>query len=105
MSILIKGMEMPTAQQGYMTVRIYYDGTCVRPNWQGDCTVINGAEAVKVPTPHGRLVDINTILHDGNRGCVDELINDPELSEQIKVGVSAARVIVCSAPTIIEAEE
>lgn len=55
--------------------------------------------------PKTYLVDINTILHDGNRGCVDELINDPELSEQIKVGVSAARVIICSAPTIIEAEE
>lgn len=55
MSILIKGMEMP--QEGnWKTVRIYPDGTCAIPNWQGDCTLLKGAQAVEIP-PHGDLID------------------------------------------------
>lgn len=45
MSILISGMEMPK-DGSWTTVRIYPDGTCAVPNWQGDCTLIKGAKAV-----------------------------------------------------------
>lgn len=83
MSILIRGMEMPTAQQGYTTVKIYYDGTCVR-HWQG--TVISEAEAVKVPN-HGRLIDADEL-----RKCIP--------NEEI-----ASRMAITNAPTIIEAEK
>ena len=98
MSILISGIDMP--KKDSVMLWILPNGiACVMDDSDRQYKVI------EIPAPHGRLVDINTILHDSNRGCIDELINDPELSELIKVGVSAARVIICSAPTIIEAEE
>ena len=103
MSILIKGMEMPTVQQGYMTVRIYYDGTCVRPNWQGDCTVIKGAEAVNVPTPHGRLIDA-----DDTEGA---MVEKGQASKRYRIGEfwelngAEIREALATVPTIIESEE
>ena len=55
MGIYIDGMEMPK-EGSWTTVRIYPDGTCARPNWQGDCTLIKGTKAVPV-SPHGDLID------------------------------------------------
>ena len=55
MGVYIKGMEMP--QDGsWITVRIYPDGTCGRPDAFGDCSLYNGVKAIPVP-PHGRLID------------------------------------------------
>ena len=59
MSVLIRGMEMPKAGN-WKTIRIYYDGTCAEPNWQGDCKYMQGCEAVPVP-PHGRLIDADAL--------------------------------------------
>ena len=53
--IYIKGMEMPKAG-GWKTIRIFYEGTCAVPNWQGDCTLMKGCEAIPVPD-HGQLID------------------------------------------------
>lgn len=87
MSILIKGMKMPTAQQGCMTIRIYRDGKCVS-HPQG--TLIKGVEAVEVRTPHGRLIDADALTGkaymDGKLMCVE--MDDIE-----------------EAPTIIDPEE
>ena len=55
MGIYIDGMEMPK-EGSWTTVRIYPDGTCAVPNWQGDCTLIKDTKAVPVP-PHGDLID------------------------------------------------
>ena len=63
MSVYIKGMEMPT-EGNWKTVRIYPDGTCAIPNWQGDCTLIKGATAFSVPD-HGRLIDADALYKDG----------------------------------------
>ena len=60
MSVLIKGMEMPKAGN-WKTIRVYYDGTCAEPNWQGDCKVMKGCEAVPVPD-HGDLIDRDEIF-------------------------------------------
>ena len=59
MSVLIKGMEMPKAGN-WKTICIYYDGTCEEPNWQRDCTYMQGCEAVTVP-PHGKLIDADVL--------------------------------------------
>lgn len=59
MSILIKDIEMPK-EGNWTTVRIYPDGTCAVPNWQGDCTLIKGAQAISVPS-HGRLIDSDAL--------------------------------------------
>lgn len=91
MSILIKGMDMPTAQQGCMTIRIYRAGECVS-HPQG--TLIKGVEAVEVRTPHGRLIDADA-LEDSEMWDEDEC--------------EYARIFyaddIDNAPTIIEAEE
>lgn len=55
MGVLIKGLEMPKAGN-WKTIRIYYDGTCAEPNWQGDCKVMKGCEAVHIPD-HGDLIE------------------------------------------------
>ena len=65
MSVLIKGMKMPKAGN-WKTIRIYYDGTCAEPNWQGDCNLLKGCEAVPIPN-NGDLIDeqptINPVKH------------------------------------------
>lgn len=60
MSVLIRGMEMPKAGN-WKTIRIYYDGTCAEPNWQGDCKYMHGCEAVPVPK-HGDLIDADKLV-------------------------------------------
>ena len=55
MGIYLPNMEMPK-EGSWTTVRIYPDGTCAVPNWQGDCTLIKDTKAVPVQ-PHGRLID------------------------------------------------
>ena len=102
MSILIKGVDMPKTQQGCMTIRIYYDGACVR-HPQG--TVIKGAEAVEVTTPHGRLLD-GDALRDGIYHEAFE--TDSELQKWDSgcwVRYKMFENHMDNAPTIIEAEE
>lgn len=91
--IYIKGMEMPKAGN-WKTIRIYYDGTCAEPNWQGDCKVMKGCEAVPVPD-HGDLIDR------------DELINRVDLFIDSAAGVANMAVWagdVADAPAVIPAE-
>jgi len=68
MGIYINGMEMPK-EGSWKTVRIYPDGTCAVPNWQGDCTLIKGAQAVSVP-PHGDLIERKTAYDSLLNGMV-----------------------------------
>lgn len=86
MSVLIKGMEMPKAGN-WKTIRIYYDGTCAEPNWQGDCRYMHGCEAVSVP-PHGRLIDGDALAK------LEVIPSDNWVFRAIE-----------KVPTIIEAEE
>lgn len=113
MSILIKGVDAPNMCRNcwfaFTGPDFYY---CHAPGRDGEAYDYDQAESIpedcpigEVPTPHGRLIDVETVLHDGDRGCIDELVNDPFVSDEYKVGVKAARVIVCSAPIIIESEE
>ena len=87
MAIMIKGIDMPKTQQGCMTIRIYRDGECVS-HPQG--TLIKGAEAVEVPTQHGRLIDADVLTGEQYR--------------QGNIMVVEMNAIE-NAPTIIEAEE
>lgn len=90
MGIYIDGMEMP--QEGsWTTVRIYPDGTCAVPNWQGDCTLIKDTKAVPVP-PHGRLGDLDK-LADNMRSATAGMEHRAIIMHEIR-----------RAPTIIPAE-
>ena len=57
MGVYIKGIEMPK-EGNWATIRIYPDGSCAVPNWQGDCTFIKDAKAIPVSS-HGDLIDRN----------------------------------------------
>ena len=82
MSILIKGMEMPK-EGNWKTIRIYPDGTCAVPNWQGDCTLIKDAKAVPVP-PHGDLIDRREAIIDANERAYDFWLSDDEVNATIQ---------------------
>ncbi len=97
MSVLIKGMEMP--QDGsWKTIRIYPDGTCAIPNWQGDCTFLKGTQAVELP-PHGRLIDIEPFM----RGLYEE-IQMGQITYTSQEIYDMMDNEIKSMPTIIEAE-
>lgn len=57
--LIIHGMEMPKAGN-WKTIRIYPDGTCSAPNWQGDCRVLS-CIAVPLTEGHGRLIDADEL--------------------------------------------
>lgn len=87
MSVLIKGMEMPKADN-WKTIRIYYEGTCAEPNWQGDCKYMQDCEAVPIH-PHGRLIDADALKLDLTKFY----------------GVGMILRLIDEQPTIIEAED
>ena len=60
MSILLKGLKMPEGDNAVVVV-IHSNGTVDRPNWQWDCTLIKGAEAISIPD-HGNLIDKDVLL-------------------------------------------
>ena len=63
MSILIKGMEMPTYEQGVRTINIYADGVVTN---YAEVTI---GKAVPVPE-HGRLIDADAM-------CDGLVLNNP----------------------------
>lgn len=95
MSILIKGMEMP--KKGcHHTLTIYADGTIAI----GKST---DYKAVEIPTPHGRLIDVDAFFED--------ICND--LNDMTRIGIAVdgnwlwAKLddALNNAQTIIEKEE
>jgi hypothetical protein len=59
MSVLIKGMEMPTEEYGTMTIKIYPNGHVAE--YIGDMGRV--WDAVPVP-PHGRLIDADALHYN-----------------------------------------
>lgn len=99
MSILIKGVDLHSIPDDeYMVVRIWNDGSISTAS----CSYgVNHGEkrAVEVPTPHGRLIDVD----EADKYAYDEL----ELANGYLTGWEAARAmqkIYQSVSTVIEAE-
>ena len=89
MSILIKGMEMPT--DSFIRIILYPNGQAVKAN----AVDYEEFEAIPVP-PHGRLIDVNAL-------CVTAIdITDLPVGECLMVYLKED---IDNAPTIIEAEE
>ena len=88
--IYLPNMEMPK-EGSWTTVRIYPDGTCAVPNWQGDCTLIKDTKAVPVP-PYGRLIDADAFLEL----CVDYAVtpSDYEFCKRLEYALTKARTII-----------
>ena len=109
MSILIKGMEMPDECAKCVFID-YYKG-------QWYCHAINDlletgqsykderCPLVEVPTPHGRLKDVDVIIIDECHSCDGccEVI-ECDCLNCTKAGCDTIRALN-DAPTIIEAEE
>ena len=79
MSVLIKGLEMPEGDKALVIV-INSNGTVDRPNWQWDCTLIKGAEAIPVSDNE------DTISRRAAIKAIDDLPNCPN-------GYSAAKAV------------
>lgn len=85
MSILIKGMEMPTKKHGAVLI-IYPSGKCAFEDGKT-------YQAVPVP-PHGRLIDADALIDAGW-----QLSRDNIFTGKYEIA------LLSSVPTIIEAEE
>ena len=96
MSVLIKGMEMPMSGD-VLDILVFPNGEVQKRCSVNAFHLVRKASAVPVPTPHGRLID------------ADSLIAEHEEAAYSHAGASygfhmAARSWVMQAPTIIEAE-
>ena len=101
MSLLIKGMKMPTrcgeCPCAYSTEGMYWD-TCQAVDDQNDIEQFwrsgrpDWCPLVEVPTPHGRLADADALLERLQMTAIDPV-------------PSWIRAEIIIAPTIIEAEE
>lgn len=93
MTILIKGMKMPTDPFYPIHATIYADGTVITGHGIGEFA----KEAVSVPTPHGRLVDAG-VFEKANAYFWNKDFINPKYPDTLADLVNAA-------PTVIEAEE
>ena len=90
MSILIKGIDIPKCSNEDCIVVIRHDKAEVWQTGYKERTV----EAIQIPTPHGRLIDVDELL--------SHLSKDPLFNLVERYGVSG---VIESRPTILEAEE
>ena len=99
MSVLIKGMEMPT--EGYIDVRIKCNGTAsfaIANN-----PYFKAVEAVPIP-PHGRLIDADALIEK----VIAKYLKHERKGELVFAAAEIKQDIcdlISDAPTIIEAEE
>ena len=91
MSIIIKGLNMPKASNEDCMAVIRSNGKV--EVWQTGMKEFE-AQAIQIPTPHGRLIDKDELL--------SHLKKDPLFDLVERYGVSG---VIESRPTIIEAEE
>jgi len=101
MSLFIKGMELP--KSGEKIIILTSSGYIEDVSGQ----VIEGAEAVSIPTPHGRLIDekcIKEYITDTTKGFEEMNRNDLQ-NYSLIAGLRTVEVMIEHAPTIIEAEE
>ena len=90
MSILIKGIDMPKCSNEDCFIIIRKDKAVVNQTGYKERTV----QAIQIPTPHGRLIDMDELL--------SHIKKDPLFSLVERYGVSG---VIESRPTILEAEE
>lgn len=114
MSVLIKGMEMPTS---CIECRFGYDGKCFAHQPFKRFVLGQEVDCPLAPVPpHGRLIDADALLHSLDAEICDCNPSHFDLEDKdgygswmlrngINTGIVAARVRIKNATTIIEAEE
>lgn len=101
MSILIKNLDMPKDE--ILSIQIHPDGSV----YQGLPLFLNKlqAQAVKIPTPHGDLVD-RDIVRDECYKTMEELIQSTTINMSAEsLSLLCGFTIINNVPTIIEAED
>lgn len=89
MSLIIKGMDMPKDDD--MNITITKDG---RIYWDNKYHMI--AQAVEIPTPHGRLIDADEMQDKAYKRYFNNTISS--------YGMFEVNRAIDNAPTILEAE-
>ena len=89
MSVLIKGMEMPALCQ---ECDLYIEGACYAKGYRDyrsimDMSKPDDCPLIEVPTPHGRLADLDKMISDF-WDCDSMIIGNYEL-EKIKAVIEA----------------
>ena len=102
MSVLVKGMEMPSGCNMCQLRDLYYDYYICRAKKLNDGRYLDvndvanrrhrNCPLIEVPTPHSRLIDADELI-----GYLNEWLSDP-------VALSGFTRIINHQPTIIEAE-
>ena len=98
MSLIIKGMDMPKRGE-YLHLEIYPNGLVWGDN--GHEWVKHEAQAIEIPTPHGRLID-----GDELRDIIKDII--PSWGIEPKIPTYKDTTVmkyINDAPTILEAED
>lgn len=104
MSILIKELHLPEERLYPLHLTIYSDGSVFCGHGIGK----RSYEAVEVPVPHGRLIDLDALYRDAERRMRgEESMSEPEISLHMDVlrfcfEKDGSRLY---APTVIESEE
>lgn len=96
MTILIKGMEMPPSDKAL--IMAYKDGRFMWIDLEGEKTF--QYEAVEVPTPHGRLGDLDRLYKHIKAEC--NIYGKPTIG--FEDGNKVLKIIA-DTRTVIEAEE
>lgn len=92
MSIILKGIDLPK-DRDCVNLSIYQNGDVYEQMDNGFYIIIN-AEAIQIPTPHGRLIDASGLIKSymkGTKAGIDDFYDTID--------------IIDNAPTILEAEE
>lgn len=109
MSIFIKGMEMPESGE-ILDILIFPNGEVQKRCSVNGFQLVQEASAVSVPTPHGRLGDVDA-LNDGISRRIEHLQilekhdNENGLLAAMHLGTNVCHAELKLSPTVIEAEE
>lgn len=100
MSLMLKGIDLPTKKQKTLIVEIAWDGDVWVDNH--DRYELKYNSAIQIPKGHGRLGDLDEI---GRRARASYRMGDFGINEQSLDDLHVVEDIIDNAPTILEAEE
>lgn len=97
MSIIIKGIDLPKEKD--IVIKIKPNREVLKQLAFETVFVETEAEAIQIPTPHGRLIDGDKLYKDFENYCSGECDCCVHETENYNCG------LIANAPTILEAEE
>ena len=101
MSFIVKGIDLPRKGK-IIKLEIEDDGTVweIGKEWEH-----YGLSAIRIPTPHGDLIDRNTVRDECYK-TMEELMQSTTINISVEaLSLLCGFTIINNAPTIIESEE